>query len=279
MVVMLENQSYPAIVGPNSKTPYQNDYLATHCGLATQMFAATHWSAANYLALTGGKYPPGSPPGCGSVTGGCRSTDSSLFSQLDAAGLGWRNYVESMPYPCDPKSSGLYKIGHNPAIFYPLGSCVANDVPVRALASPGGPLWTALIRQTLPAFSFVSPNVINDGDESDAATADAWLQRFLGLVSRTPAYQSGSLAIVVTYDEGTGKDAKAGQDCTDQPKDLAGLQPSCHIAAFVVYPWAHGTDSTFFTHYSVTRMVEDLFGLPPLFNAGSANTMVGHLGL
>jgi hypothetical protein len=280
MVVMLENQPYTSVIGPGSKTPYENGYLAGHCGLATEMFAATHSSAANYLALTGGQYPPNSPSGCPSVTGRCASSAASLFSQLDAAGLDWRSYEESMPFACDTSSGGRYKIGHNPALFYPLGDCARKDLPVSTLAAPSGPLWTALTTQSLTRFSFVTPNLNDDGEgPGGAGAADAWLQSFLGLVQTSAAYQNGDLAIIVTYDEGKGSDFSTRENCTDRDADLAGKQPSCHVAAFLVYPWASGTDRTFFTHYSVTRTVDELSGLPLLFHAGSANTLIGHLGL
>jgi len=279
MVVMLENQPYTNVIGPGSKAPYENGYLASHCGLATNMYGATHTSAANYLALTGGQFPASSPPGCGSVSA-CASSAASLFSQVDTAGLGWASYEESMATPCDKHTASPYKIGHNPALFYPLSDCTADDLPDPSLTAASGPLWAALTGRTLPAFTFVTPNLKNDGEGSGGlGAADSWLQAFLTLVATTATYQDGTLAILVTYDEGTGSDYAVGENCADRSADLAGKQPSCHIAAFVVYPWAAGTDSTFFTHYSITRTTDDLFKMPELFNAASANTLVGHFGL
>lgn len=276
VLVVLENQSYPSVMAPGGPSPYQRDVLGRNCGLATQMYGATHTSAANYLALTSGQYPAGSPHACGSVSA-CDSAVPSLFSQLEGR-QGWRSYVESMPRPCDPTSSGSYKNGHNPALFFHGIDCHGRDLGVPDLTARSGALWTDLANRTLPGLSVVTPNLRHDG-EHGATRADNWLRAFLDTVSDSPAYRTGDTAVIVTYDEGRGPDSYVGEDCTDRAKDLAGRQPSCHIATFVVWPWAHGTDNTFFTHYSVTRTVEDLFDLPPLAGAGYATSLLGHLGL
>lgn len=58
---------------------------------------------------------------------------------------------------------------------------------------------------------------------------------------------------------------------------------SCHVPLFVIYPYtpAGTIDSVFLDHYSVTRTVEDLFGLPHLAHAGDSQTksLLGHLGI
>ncbi len=276
LLVVLENQSFPSVVGTSSAMPYQRSVLGSSCGLATRMYGATHTSAANYLALVAGQYPKGSPRACGSVRA-CSTGVPSLFSQLEGR-QGWRSYVESMPRACDPVSSGAYKIGHNPALFLRGIDCRGRDLGVPDLTARSGPLWADLSARTLPGLSVVVPDLLHDG-EHGPARADAWLRAFLGTVLATPSYQSGDTAVLVTYDEGNGPDGHPGQDCTDRAADLAGRQPSCHVATFVVWPWAHGTDDTFFTHYSVTRTVADLFGLAPLAGAGGASTLLGHLGL
>ena len=60
-------------------------------------------------------------------------------------------------------------------------------------------------------------------------------------------------------------------------------EPSCHVPFFVVYPGtALGThDRTFFDHYSLTRTIEDFFGLYYLAHAADSqtNSLVGHFGL
>ena len=285
VIVMLENQSYPAVV-TGKAAPYESGTLATSCGVAANMYGATHWSAANYLAVTGGQYPPQSTPGCGTVAA-CTMDVSSLFGQADAAGLGWRDYVEGGPAtPTDcSKAKNLgssTKIGHQPGLFYGLADCPADVVPVPDLTAASGALWSALQGGSLPAVSWITPNQDDIGEGTNPAQSDTWLQAFLSRVQASTTYQAGRTVVFVTYDEGKGADAVLNEDCTDKAADLAGSQGSCHIPFFVVYPYAGATtDSTFFDHYSVTRTVEDIFGWSHIAHAADAQTasLVGHFGL
>ncbi len=286
IVLMLENQSYSTVVN-GTAAPYQSQTLAHQCGVGTAMFATTHASAANYLATTAGQYPANSAKGCASVAG-CSSSADNLFAQADRAGLGWRNYVEGAP--ATPSSClnvtstpNVTKIGHQPGLFYGLADCPTDLVPVPDLTAASGPFWNDLQGGTLPAVSWVSPNQAHVGEgTSGLGAADTWLKGFLARVQGSTTYQAGRTAIFVTYDEGSGTDAKQGENCTDQAKDTAGSQESCHVPLFVVYPYTSAsTDSTFLDHYSLTRTVDDLFGWPRLAHAADAQTtgLVGRFGL
>jgi phosphatidylinositol-3-phosphatase len=294
IVVMLENRSYNQVVG-SANAPYQTS-LAGQCGVGTSYFGATHTSAANYLAVSAGEYPSASPPGCGSVKA-CADSSNNLYNQLTTAGLSWNGFMEAMPTACDPTSSGEYKNGHDPIIFYtgiPAAECQADDLGVSDLAAQSGVFWNDLQNQTLPSFSWVTPSEANDGEGQGTSaqneqTADTWLQNFIAAVQQSNSYQSGNTLVLVTYDEGSGSDAAVGEDCTNESRDLpvtngtSAHQDSCHVPLFVVYPYAPAgdNDSAFFDHYSITKTIEDLFGLPYLAHAGDAqtNSLVGHFGI
>jgi phospholipase C len=272
IIVMLENRAYSQVVG-SPAAPYETR-LASACGNATEAFGATHGSASNYLAISGGQYPSSSLHGCNYPA--CASNENNLYQQLDGAGLTWKAYEESMPSACDKSSAWPYKIGHNPAIFYTrisAAECRADDVPVANMTARSGAFYDNLQNGTLPSVAWVTPNRNNDGEKpcggSCALTsADTWLRRFLTLVTATPAYQNGSILVLVTYDEGRGRDNEFGESCANQTADLAGSQPSCHVPLFVIWQYAkRGSNSTFFTLYSITRTVEDMFGLPCLAHA------------
>lgn len=301
IVVMMENLSYNEVVG-SPYAPYQTS-LAAQCGVAPDYFGATHTSSANYLAVSAGQYPPSSPPGCGSVKK-CGNPENNLYNELTASGLTWNAFEESMPSPCDPNSTGvnsakhdLYSNGHNPVIFYtdlPATVCQAYDVGVPSLTAESGLFWNDLQNQALPSFSFVTPNTVDDDEESGAPvqaerTSDTWLQNFIGLVQQSASYQAGNTLVLVTYDEGKGHDKKTGEDCANESLDLPVIngisahQESCHVPLFVVYPYtpAGDNDPAFFDHYSITKTVDDLFGMPYLANAGAAQTtsLLGHFGI
>jgi phospholipase C len=287
LIVMLENRSYAQVIG-NSAAPFENT-LARTCGVATSMWGATHSSAANYLAVSAGQYPSSSVYGCNYAA--CASNETTIYQQLDSAGRAWKAYEEAMPSACDKSSSGSYKIGHNPPIFatgISTSECKARDVPVASLTAKSGAFWNDLHARRLRAVSWITPDTSNDGEASCGGScalslADSWLQNFVSLVAASPAYRSGHTAIFVTYDEGTGPDSKIAENCADRSADLAGSQPSCHVPFFVIYPGtmrgAH--NGTFFDHYSLTRTVEDFFGLGYLANAADPQTasLAGHFGL
>jgi acid phosphatase len=269
---MLENRSYRQIMH-NPAAPYQN-WLARECGSATEAFAATHGSAPNYLAVSAGQYPRSSVRGC--VYAACVSNENNIYSQLDGARLTWKAYEESMPSPCYKSSAWPYKIGHDPAIFYSgigAAECRARVVPGADLAARAGPFYQDLQNAALPAVAWVTPSRLTDGEKPcrrscSLASADSWLRRFLALVTAAPAYQNGSILALVTYDEGRGWDNRVGENCADKTADLAGRQPSCHVPMFVVWQYARrGSNGTFLTLYSVTRTIEDIFGLPCLAHA------------
>lgn len=289
---MMENHSYRQVVG-NTSAPYQTS-LGSECGQATAMFGASHTSAVNYFAVSAGRYSPTATHGCGSVAGHCADSGANLYSQLDSAGLSWRSYQESMRAPCSGASGGGYKIGHNPVIFYrdiPAAECKARDLPVNDLTAQLGAFWTDLQDQALATFSWVTPNLKNDGEGKNGGlpAADAWVKKFVGLVQQSNSYQAGNTLLLITYDEGKGPDAHPGEDCTNQTLDMpvtngvSAHQDSCHVPFFVIYPYTPtGTTSgVFFDHYSVTKTVEDLFGLPYLAHAADAQTasLVGQFGI
>src|SRR6516162_6778037 len=61
-----------------------------------------------------------------------------------------------MPSSCDHGNSGNYAVRHNPAVYYTtLHGCSGADVSYSHLA-------TDLARNQLPAFSFITPNLIDD---------------------------------------------------------------------------------------------------------------------
>ena len=272
IIVMLENRTYRQVVG--GRAAPQETRLARECGDATEAFGATHDSASNYLAVSGGQYPPTSLHGCDYDA--CASGEDSIYQQLAAAGLTWEAYEESMPSACDKVSAWPYKIGHNPAIFYTgigAAACRAGDVPVASLTARSGAFYAALRGGDLPAVAWVTPNRIDDGEarcprSCSLRSADRWLGGFLALVTAAPAYRDGSVLVLVTYDEGTGRDDRAGENCADRAADLAGSQPSCHVPLFAIWRYAKpGADGTFLTLYSITRTVEQLFRLPCLAHA------------
>ena len=256
--VWMENHSYKTIIG-SSQAPYINS-LAAKCGLATNYHNISHPSLPNYIAATSGLGYPGImkfTSDCNPAPG-CDTSAASIFGQ----GETWKAYVESMPSSCDPTDSGEYAVRHNPPPYYTrLKGCAKFDVRYSRLA-------TDLARHTLPAFSFITPNLIDDMHDGTVADGNRWLAHNLPAIFNSPEYRSGTTAVFVTWDEGEGGTATR---CATNTTDVG-----CHVATIVISPsTVPGTKSgRLFNHYSLLGTAEQLLGLPKLGRAGSFRTLV-----
>lgn len=253
--VWLENHSYGAIIG-SRQAPYLNA-LAGECGLAKNYHNITHPSLPNYIAATSGLgYSKLPARDCAPKK--CATTARSIFAQ----GETWKAYEQSMPSNCYKFSTGEYAVRHNPPPYYlRLAGCDRRDVPYSRLAGD-------LANKRLPAFSFITPNLINDMHDGTVAQGDAWLATSLPKIFASPQYRNGSTAVFITWDEGTGGTATR---CATNTTDVG-----CHVATIVVSPSTRpGTKSTtLFNHYSLLATAERLLGLPRLGLAASARTMI-----
>jgi hypothetical protein len=268
IVIMEENHSYRAI-DRSSSAPFLQGVIA-RCGLATNYHNVTHPSLANYLALAYG----GSVSSLSPYLGDCSPTSCSglvhsnnIFNQL--AKRGWMSFDESMPSSCDRYPSGQYAPKHNPALYFSdlNKSCSKRDV---TLGSPvKSALLTALSSERLaPALSLVTPNLCSDMHSCSVGTGDAWLRKWLPLITSSTVYKNHDTAVFIVWDEGEpGNTAeKCSTNITDQ---------SCHVAAIVVAPSVKpGTKvNTSLSHYSLLKTIEDLLKLHELGGAKSAVSM------
>ena len=258
--IWMENHSFTDIIG-NSQAPYINS-LATSCGLATNYHNTSHPSLPNYLAATSGlaqgSLPPLSFVDC-SPSVICRTSAPSIFGQ----GETWKAYEESMPSNCDTSSSGNFSVSHNPPPYYTsLSGCASHDVPYTQFA-------TDLANNALPAFSFITPNLIDDMHNGTIAQGNAWLASNLPTILNSKQYQAKSTVVFITWDEGSG--GYPIEDCDDPGT----TDSSCRVATIVISPTTPPgtTSATFFSHYSLLGTTEQLLGLPKLASASSATTM------
>ena len=236
--------------------------LARECGLATNYHNITHPSLPNYVAATSGLsysalqgFLADCDPGAG-----CDTSAPSIFGQ----GETWKAYEESMPSGCYPSNSGEYAVRHNPPAYYTtLHSCSSDDVPYSQLA-------TDLAHDQLPAFSFITPNLIDDMHDGTVADGDTWLSRNLSAILGSTEYRDGSTVVFITWDEGEDGGYASGESCATNTTDV-----SCDVATLVISPSTKaGTRSgALFNHYSLLATAEQLLGLPKLGLAAAYPTM------
>jgi hypothetical protein len=262
--IWFENKNSTSIIG-SSQAPYFNS-IAGQCGLATNYHNLSHPSLPNYVGATSG-LPVSSltpfDPDC-NPTGSCVTSAPSIFGQ----GESWKAYEESMPSNCAPANSGEYAVRHNPPPYFTsLSGCATSDVPYPQLAAD-------LASNTLPAFSFVTPNLIDDMHDGTIAQGDSWLSANLPTILNSQAYTSGRTAVFITFDEGSG--GSTGENCVSNTTDA-----SCKVVTIVVSPSTPAgiQSATSFSHYSLLRTTEELLGLPLLGQAASATSMTSAFNL
>lgn len=219
----------------SASAPYLNQ-LGGKCGVATDYSGVSHPSLPNYIALTSG--------GTQGISddNGPSSHPLAVPSIFSLLGTGWRSLEESMPSPCDQSSGGEYATKHNPAVYYTdvAGQCAGQDVPMNDAAPDVSARYT-----------FITPNLCNDGHDCPTATADHWLSVEMPRILDSAQYRSGTTAVFITWDE----------------NDAGGsLVPMYVVAPSVVA----GTRSAQpFSHYSLLRTAEELLGLTPLLGAAA----------
>jgi phosphatidylinositol-3-phosphatase len=249
-VIVMENEEYGDIIGSH-QTPFLNA-LAHRYALAQGMYAITHPSLPNYLALTGG-----STFGITSDCSDCTVRASGLAEQLAAAGVSWKAYMEDLPHPCfTGAGSGLYAKKHDPFMYYtPLYTDPAqcsHVVPLSELADDEA-------HGALPRFIWITPNLCHDMHNCPPATGDAFLA---GLVPPLLSRLGSRGLLFITWDEGLSDDG------------CCRLASGGHIATIVAGPGARtGARMTApADHYSVLQAIEDLLRLKRLRGAACACT-------
>ncbi len=249
-VIVMENEEYASIIG-SSATPYING-LAHRYGLASSMYAISHPSLPNYLALTGGS--------TFQITSDCTDCTvgkTSIVDQFSAAHISWKAYMEGLPHPCfTGAGAGEYAEKHDPFVYYtPVAdqpTRCANVVPLTALAADEG-------AHTLPAFIWITPNLCHDMHDCSPSTGDRFLASLIPPLLRSLGPHG---LLFLTWDEGASEDG------------CCGLASGGHIATIVAGAGAkHGARlTTPVDHYSVLQTIEDVLGLPRLRGAGCACT-------
>jgi phospholipase C len=173
----------------------------------------------------------------------------NLFRQVRAAGGTEKSYEESMPESCALRSTGRYAVKHNPAAYFAdpadRAACAADDVAMGTTTS--GNLADDVARDRLPTFAFVTPDLCDDTHDCSVARGDAWLRTWMPKILSSPAYLSGSTAVVLVYDEST-------------PVPNVFITPSTP-------PGARFDGAV--DHYALLRATEEMLGIDALLGAAA----------
>jgi hypothetical protein len=237
----MENHSNNQIWN-SSSAPYITS-LGNSYARAANYHATTHPSLPNYLDMFGGSHY--------SITNDCSPSSSchinatNLADNLEAKGLTWKGYMESMPSPCYITTSGKYAPKHNPMVYFDdirnnAARCSAHDVPFTALAAD---LASAA---TTPNYAMIVPNLCNDMHDCSVSTGDTWLKNNLPAILNSPACIVDKCLLVLTWDE---------DDSSQNNQVLTIFAGSAAKTGGV-------TSGVAYNHFSLLRTIENIFGLP-----------------
>jgi len=164
-----------------------------------------------------------------------------------------------------------YAARHNPFVYFhslidvpkagTVSPCATRVVPLTRLS-------TDLAANTVANWSFITPNLCNDGHDSPCKgpgaegtnpgaggleSANAFLSHVIPMIQRSQAYRQGGL-IVVTFDEGTSNKSCCGEAVFSTGGGQVGaviLGPTLH----------HHVTTCAYNHFSLLRTWEDVFHL------------------
>ena len=317
-VIVLENEAESTSFGPGSPAPYLAKTLVSEGAFIPNYYGIGHASLDNYIAMISGQAPnPTTQADCGTFSefvptgpltsdgqlpgSGCvyPSTVQTVAGQLDAAGLTWKGYMDSMGsdpareaatcgHPAIGTADGTqvesatdqYATRHDPFMYFHsiidnAALCNADVVPLTNLAADLASVGTT------PNLSFITPGLCNDGHNTNCANGDpgglpqvnTFLPGLINEIQASPAYKQDGL-IVVTFDEGEGDSSSCcGEQSGPNVAQPGGAGPGGGpVGAVLLSPFiAPGTvTQTAYNHYSLLRSIEQTFGLSYLGYAGQA---------
>ncbi len=248
----------------------------------------------------------------------------NIGTQLSARKLTWKGYMQDMGNDPNRETAacghpGLneqdhtqeavegdgYATRHDPFVYFK--SVISNqsycDAHVVALGSPTGQMPAAALKgekglatdlkkiSTTPDFSFITPNLCEDGHDypcknqasgaSALADIDSFLETWVPMITSSRAFKDNGL-LEITFDESDGPQSDASSCCEEKPgpaSPLPGITGSGggKIGAVLISPFIRpGTVSTTaYNHYSSLASWEELFGLPRLADAKSVPSTFG----
>lgn len=189
-VIVMENTEYGDVIG-SPAAPFLNA-LASRYASVRNMFAVTHPSLPNYLALTGG-----STFGISSDCTACNVGATSIVDQLEQTRISWRAYMEDLPYPCfTGAGAGEYAKKHDPFVYY---TRVADNRSWCRRVVPLTTLSADERARTLPRFIWISPNLCHDMHDCPIATGDRFLSSLVPPLLRSLGPHG---VLFITWDEG-----------------------------------------------------------------------------
>jgi phospholipase C len=168
-------------------------------------------SQPNYLAMTSGEFHGLN----GDQFLALPKNVSTIVDLLEAKDISWASYQENLPFDGFGEDSftshnyinsslpdyTYYERKHNPLIIHNSVASIAE----RALRVRNfNDLAVDIQADTMPQWSFITPNMVNDAHNTDIDFTSKWLEYFLVPLLENPNFNSEETLVILTFDENEG---------------------------------------------------------------------------
>jgi len=272
-IILMENHNWTGDgafnIKGNAAAPYINNTLIPMSSYANDYNnpPGNHPSLPNYLWLEAGTNFGILADGPPSVY--AQKTKKHLVTQLDAAGVPWKAYLEDTTGtvcplvdggPIDPDGNPLYAVRHEPFAYFDNDTNNQNPKSKYCIAHlrPYTELATDLANNTVAAYNWITPNLCDDMHDNcngnPIANGDTWLSQNVPAILASSAYQNGGV-LFITWDEAASGDGP--------------------IPTIVLSPLAKGngySNTTYYDHGSMLRTIQEIFSVKPLLGDAKKQT-------
>ena len=308
-LIIEENQAQRRIIGTQD-APNINS-LANKYGNATNFYGEVHPSEGNYVAILGGStfgiddddafycLPGSSLKYCDNSNQpdyvNHTVSGPSLVDQLQAKGLTWKGYFETIPSPAtnaiyfpedptDTQPAQLYASKDNGFINF---ENVQNDPDLSSKLVGFDQLYADLKSGNVPNYSQIVANQCNemhglpdggvnvpndcqlDPDSGRIRRGDAQVGAIVNAIQSSSFWTQGNNAIIITWDEDNNPAVKIGTQgcCGYDPNSNANFGGGQIATVVITNNGPQGVvDDTPYNHYSLLRTTEDAFGIYEYLN-------------
>ena len=262
-IILLENHNWSQIKG-SASAHYLNGTLLPMASRAEQYFnpPGMHPSEPNYLWLEAGTNFGIKNDGLPSANH--QATTQHLTTLLEAAGISWKAYAEGISGSgCPTANAGLYAPKHVPFVFF---DDVASSARCAAHVRPFSELSADLQSGHVARYNFITPDLCDDMHNSTGCVSsdaikngDDWLAAHVPAILGSQAYRAGG-ALFITFDESEGGDVP--------------------VMMLLLSAFARGngySNTVHYTHSSLLRTVQEIFGVTPLLGDAANATDLSDL--
>jgi acid phosphatase len=130
------------------------------------------------------------------------SNISTVVDLLDTKGISWGEYQEDIPYAGytgynftnqQNTSNNDYVRKHNPLVIY---ESISNNASRLSQIKNFTSFTSDLNAQTLPQWSFVTPNMTNDGHDTTVTFAANWARTWLTPLLNNSYFMNNTLVVL-----------------------------------------------------------------------------------